>query len=440
MRKYECLIIRCRNEKVEVLHMSIINEAIQLIENGLTEEGLSKLQSVLKNANDEEKYEIALIFQSLGLVEEAKNIIEDLYYLYDEDEELKIILSELLIDLDEEDQALNLLLTIKPESDFRVQALLLVADIYQVQGLDEVAESKLLEAKRMLPDEPVIDFALGEYYFSKYEYSKAIPYYEGLTSKDIDLKGVNKKLRLAECLSAEGEWDEAVPYYESGIEDSKDFHTLLGYGITLFQAERYSAAIPILEEAIFFDEEYIVAYLWLSKAFEMEGQISESYETLQKAIKVDETNVDSQLAAAKIARKLKYHEECKKHLGEALTYDPSLIEGVQLLVGIYFEEEDFGSVIDTISLAMNHGAFDPQFNWDLAKAYNQIEKYDEALNYYRTAYNDFNQEMTFLKEYGDFLYEEGLHKEAKEIYQKLTTDDLLMEDVLERLDRLNDLE
>ncbi|WP_088069195.1 tetratricopeptide repeat protein [Gottfriedia luciferensis] len=414
-------------------------EAVQLIENGQTEKGLELLKKSLKSANDEEKYEAALLFQSLGLIEDAKTIIEDLVYLYDDDDDLKIMYAEILLDLDLEDEALEILLAINEDSENRVQALLLMADLYQVQGLDEVAEQKLFEAKRILPNEPVVDFALGEYYFSKYDYKKAIPYYEKLSNLDIEVNGVNKDLRLAECLSAEGEWEDAITFYEKGIQHTKDFHTLLGYGITLFQAERYLACIPVFEEAIFFDPEYLVAHLWLSKAFDLEGQYQEGYEILQKALLVDETNVECLLSAAKLARKLKNLDTSKKHLQEALIYDPSLIEAVQLLVGILFEEEDFDEIIGTIDLAIEHGASDPHFNWDLGKAYYGIENYELALKQYRLAYNDFNQEISFLKEYGDLLFEEGLIQEAKEIYSKLVDDEYLQEEVQERLDRINEI-
>lgn len=49
-----------------------------------------------------------------------------------------------------------------------------MADLYQMQGLFEVSEQKLLKAQAILPDEPVIDFALGELYFTQGAYGKAV--------------------------------------------------------------------------------------------------------------------------------------------------------------------------------------------------------------------------------------------------------------------------
>ncbi len=81
-------------------------------------------------------------------------------------------LAELYIDLDKEDEAIEVLHDIPENDDLYVQSLLLVADLFQMQGFDDVAEQKLLKAKEMMPDEPVITFGLAELYSSKGEEQK----------------------------------------------------------------------------------------------------------------------------------------------------------------------------------------------------------------------------------------------------------------------------
>ena len=58
------------------------------------------------------------------------------------------------------------------------EALLLLADLFQMEGLYEVSEQKLLEAKKLLPNEGVIDFALGELYSEEGKFIEAIRCYE----------------------------------------------------------------------------------------------------------------------------------------------------------------------------------------------------------------------------------------------------------------------
>ncbi len=92
--------------------------------------------------------------------------------MYPEESEFTVFLAELYIDLDKEDEAIEVLHDIPENDDLYVQSLLLVADLFQMQGFDDVAEQKLLKAKEMMPDEPVITFGLAELYSSKGEEQK----------------------------------------------------------------------------------------------------------------------------------------------------------------------------------------------------------------------------------------------------------------------------
>lgn len=69
-------------------------------------------------------------------------------YLAPQIQEWNIALAEIAIDEDDYDQALDILLTIDKESDVYPQALLTMADAYQVQGLYESAKRKYLKRWR----------------------------------------------------------------------------------------------------------------------------------------------------------------------------------------------------------------------------------------------------------------------------------------------------
>lgn len=64
------------------------------------------------------------------------------------------------------DLAFEYLEKVDKQSDYYPQSLLAIADLYQVIGIPEVSEAKLKEAAGLLPDEPLIQFALAELYFS----------------------------------------------------------------------------------------------------------------------------------------------------------------------------------------------------------------------------------------------------------------------------------
>lgn len=418
--------------------MQNFEQAVTHIENGEVEKGLQLLKEQVKQGTDEERYHIARYYYTLGLVSEALEITEDLRLLYPEESEFSLFLAELYIDIDKEDEAIEVLHDIKEDDDLYVQSLLLVADLYQMQGFDEVAEQKLLKAQEMMPKEPVITFGLAELYSSKGEDVKAIAYYESLLPEQKVMGGVVIPLRLAESLSALGRWDEAIVYYEEGLEEQKDIHSLFGFAFTLYQAEQYQRSIQVWNELKELDPEYASLYMYLAKCYEKEGMFEESYETLQEGIKVDELSVPFYVEFANIAAKCGKMDEAEKALQTALKIDPSHLGATLKYAYILKEQEKYEELITIVESAIENGETDMQLTWDLAHAKKQLEMYSEALKHYESAYTSFKNHPDFLEEYGYFLLEEGLRKEAKEVFTRLLRFDPTQTHIEELLYNLED--
>src|SRR5690625_3106008 len=139
-----------------------------------------------------------------------------------------------------------------------LQALLQKADLYESQGLFEVAEQKLLEAKELAPDEIIIDFALGELLFSIGEFKRALTFYERVNKKESMIANVNINERLAECLANIGEYETALMYF--GKLDDKNPDTLFKHGLIAYYAERNAVAIQIWQQLIDLDPYYHTVY------------------------------------------------------------------------------------------------------------------------------------------------------------------------------------
>ena len=399
--------------------MQKFEQAVSYIENGEAEKGLQLLKEQLEIANDEERYDIARYYHTLGFTDEALSITEDLRLLYPEESEFTVFLAELYIDLDKEDEAIEVLHDIPENDDLYVQSLLLVADLFQMQGFDDVAEQKLLKAKEMMPDEPVITFGLAELYSSKGEEQKAITYYESLLAEHKVMGGVVIALRLGETLSAIGNWEEAISYYEAGLEEQKDIHSLFGYAFTLYQGEEYQRAIGAWQELKELDPEYASLYMYLAKSYEKEGMLQESYETLHEGIKIDELSVPFYVELANIAAKLGKIAEAEEVLQKALELDPGHLGATLKYAYILKEQEKYEELIAVVERAIDSGEPDTQLLWDLAFAKKQLEMYSDALKHYESAYTSFKNHPDFLEEYGYFLLEEGMRKEAKEVFTQL---------------------
>lgn len=413
-----------------------IEDVIQLIEAGQVEEGLTQLSELEKTANHENKFLIADCYIKWGLLDEAKAIIDELLLFYPDEGQLYIYAAEILLESDDEEEAINYLDQIDEADPSYVQALVLMADLYQAQGLDEVAEHKLLQAKKQAPEEILIDFGLGEFYLSQGEYAKAIPYYKRVIAEEEVIADRNVNLPLAEALSMHGEFEEALTYYEKGLSDKVEIHALFGFGFTAYQLERYEIAIQKWEELKELDPEYASLFLYLAKAYEQIGALEDAYNTGIKGLEVDEFNKEMHLYCGKMSLKLQNEKQAENHLREAIAIDPGYIEAGTTLTKLLIHQERFEETVELITHISEYEEITPQFEWDLAKAKNELEDFSDALNHYRHAYTSFKDNIEFLEEYSVFLLEEGQVNDAKAVLARILELDPTQTHVAEELLRL----
>jgi tetratricopeptide (TPR) repeat protein len=399
--------------------MKTIQAAIELVEFGEVEKGLGELARILPTANDDEKYVIAEAYYQFGFLEEAKELLISLVTIYPNESELLLLLAEAHIDLDEEEQAISLLDQVDEEDGEYPRALLLLADLYQMQGLDEVAEHKLLKAKELLPNNEIILFALGEFYSGRGNYKQSIPFYEEVLRNQDKVGDINIHLRLAESYTATGLFEDAFTHYEKGLEEKVEIDSLFGYACAAYQAEKYQTAIYKLLELKEMDPSYSPLYLVLAKAYEIEELLAEAEQTIKEGLQIDEYNKDLYIQGGKLAMKVKDNQHAKQLLEKARELGHESMEASFLLTRIYMAEGDYEKVVPFVENAMENGDEDPQMIWDLATAKKELEEYSDALKHYRSAYTLLKDQPDFLEEYGHFLLEEGLRQEALIVFKGL---------------------
>lgn len=414
--------------------VNTIMEAVQLLEEKQTEKAIQLLENHLTTANDDEKFTIAEVYLQWGFLQESSSILKELIQTYPDESDLKLTLSDIYIELDDDEAAIDLLDEIKEDDAVYEQALLQLADLYQAQGLFEVAEQKLLTAKQVNPNEPVIDFGLAELYFSTGEYRKAIMYYEKIENTMNEMNAVSIKDRLGEAYAAAGEYEKALTYFQQQGEEDPD--KLFKYGLTAYQADRSDIAAGAWKHVIELDPYYHTAYFHLAKAYEDEGMDKEGYTTAKKGLEFDAFNKELYFLAGTLAHQIGNNEESEQLVREAIALDPDYKEAVLFLIELFKDNEQLYAITELITEIKNTGADDPLYDWELAQAYNELELYNDALNYYQEAYNGLNQDSDFLKEYGYFLTEEGRTSESIrvfEAYMALVPDDHVTEEFMNRL-------
>lgn len=377
------------------------------------------LESFLMKELPEEIYALAEIFMQYGYMKEADRVLEHLQFLFPEEAQLKIDRANVLMELGNEDEALDLLLEIEETSPEYPQALLVLADYYQMQGLFEVAEKRINEALAILPDEPLLHFAKAELLFETGRFLEAARLYEDLYEQQNEFAGIQLVERLAEVYRAGAAYEMAFDYYVKALEDEVKPDILFGAAYSAFQSQKYEMAIKQLEELKELDPDYFSAYLLLAESYAMTEDNQKAYAAIQEGLKRDEYDKSLYLFAGKMALKNGLPEEAEQHLREAIALDPEYMEAVLALISVFGQQERHEDVIELFETLQQN-----DFEWSTlypfaAEAYENLELYDRAYEFYRLAYNDFKEDATFLEKYVYFLLEEGKRSEAKEVFGQL---------------------
>lgn len=377
------------------------------------------LESFLMKELPEEIYALAEIFMQYGYMKEADRVLEHLQFLFPEEAQLKIDRANVLMELGNEDEALDLLLEIEETSPEYPQALLVLADYYQMQGLFEVAEKRINEALAILPDEPLLHFAKAELLFETGRFLEAARLYEDLYEQQNEFAGIQLVERLAEVYRAGAAYETAFDYYVKALEDEVKPDILFGAAYSAFQSQKYEMAIKQLEELKELDPDYFSAYLLLAESYAMTEDNQKAYAAIQEGLKRDEYDKSLYLFAGKMALKNGLPEEAEQYLREAIALDPEYMEAVLALISVFGQQERHEDVIELFETLQQN-----DFEWSTlypfaAEAYENLELYDRAYEFYRLAYNDFKEDATFLEKYVYFLLEEGKRSEAKEVLGQL---------------------
>lgn len=405
----------------EVYKMMIkqLEEAVKHVEDGDIETGLAIIRQLEKESNDEEKFYIGEQLYQWGFIEEAKNSFENLALIYPEEGEVLMMLAEIYIDCEDEEKAISVLENIHADNPVFVRSLLLLADLYQMQGLYEVSEQKLLEAKEIMQDEYIIDFALAELYLSIGDYQKSIPFYKEVMKTAEMVGNISINQRMAEVLTSIGEFEDALYFYDKALVEKFELNTLFGYGFTALHAGYPKTTIEKLTQLREIDPQYTSLYMYLAKAFELEGMLKECLQTIQAGIKADNFNKEILYYGGKIAVKMGKLNEAESFLREALALDPAYMDAIVALGNLLRSESKFHEIIELAEEVGKYGDIPVELEWDLGYAKNKLEFYEDAIKCYQLAYNSLKNNEDFLEEFGYILLEDGKRNEALNIFKEL---------------------
>lgn len=127
-----------------------------------------------------------------------------------------------------------------------MSALIVKADLYQMEGLTDVARDKLLEASQ-LSDDSLIIFGLAEMEFELGNFEQAIQYYAKLDNRDLlATTGVSTYERIGKSYASLGKFEAAREFLEKAIEIEYNDTIAFELATLLYDQEEYQKLISTL--------------------------------------------------------------------------------------------------------------------------------------------------------------------------------------------------
>lgn len=397
--------------------MSYSKKMLQALSDGDLVEAQLAFEKAQMEDLAEERLQLADNLFQLGFIEESETLYEKLFEEFPEEETLKIALAEIAIENDDLEKAFTFLESIEETSDLYAQSLITQADIYQVLNIPEVSERKLKQAKEYLPDEPLLDLSLAELYFSNEDYLKAVDMYEKLRGSFKEGESpISLDERIGVALSRIGDFEHAVIHLEKAIEEDETVERLFQLALTFYQLEENERAIELLKQVKLMDESFNQVYYPLAQILFDEGLHDEVIEIIEEGISQNPYETSLYHLASDTAYHLGDKDQAKQYLEEVISLEIDADLSKMRLAELLLKEEEYEEVIQLMDTLENK---EQSFSeWILAQAYNGLEEFDKAKEFYEKAKETLVDDPEFLKDYALFLREEGQIDVANELLKQ----------------------
>ncbi|HFU4026040.1 TPA: tetratricopeptide repeat protein [Streptococcus suis] len=394
----------------------------------LEQQDLVKADKYFKRAlerdSDEVLLDLATYLEGIGFLPQAKEIYEQLLGVHPE---LAIQLGQIAIEDGLVEEALGYLEEVAEDSPFYLEALLVNADLYQSEGLADVAREKLLEAAN-LSDEPIILLGLAEIDMELENFKEAISYYAQLDNRMIyELTGISTYQRIGLAYASLGKFEVAVEFLEKAVELEYDDRTVFELATLLLEQGEYQKSCLYFKQLDTINPEFEGYEYLYAQALHAEHKLADALEVLEKGLSKNDFDVTLLLLASQYAYENHDVEAAEAYLLKAKNVADDSNEIALRLSNLYLEQSRFEDVV---------ALFDEEVEnvlarWNIAKAYQALEKEEEALELFESLQADLVENPEFLADYVEILRQFGRLQEAKEIakrYLELIPDDIAMQE------------
>ncbi|CIO87957.1 TPR domain protein [Streptococcus pneumoniae] len=409
-----------------------MNNSQQMLQ-ALEEQDLAKAEhyfaEALENDPSDLLYELATYLEGIGFYPQAKEI----YLKIVEDfPELHLNLAAIASEDGQIEEAFAYLEEIQADSDWYVSALLLKADLYQMEGLTDVAREKLLEALSYSED-PLLILGLAELDSELENYQEAIQGYAQLDNRSIyEQTGISTYQRIGFAYAQLGKFETATEFLEKALELEYDDLTAFELASLYFDREEYQKAVLYFKQIDTISPDFEGYEYGYSQALHKEHQVQEALRIAKQGLEKNPFETRLLLAASQFSYELHDTSGAENYLLAAKEDAEDTEEILLRLATIYLEQERYEDILDLQSEEPENLLT----KWMIARSYQEMDDLDTAYEHYQELTGDLKDNPEFLEHYIYLLRELGHFEEAKvhaHTYLKLVPDDVQMQELFERL-------
>ena len=409
-----------------------MNNSQQMLQ-ALEEQDLTKAEhyfvKALENDPSELLYELATYLEGIGFYPQAKEI----YLKIVEDfPEVNLNLAAIASEDGQIEEAFAYLEEIQADSDWYVSALALKADLYQLEGLTDVAREKLLEALTYSED-PLLILGLAELDSELENYQEAIQGYAQLDNRSIyEQTGISTYQRIGFAYAQLGKFETATEFLEKALELEYDDLTAFELASLYFDREEYQKAVLYFKQLDTISPDFEGYEYGYSQALHKEHQVQEALCIAKQGLEKNPFETRLLLAASQFSYELHDASGAENYLLTAKEDAEDTEEILLRLATIFLEQERYEDILDLQSEEPENLLT----KWMIARSYQEMDDLDTAYELYQELAGDLKDNPEFLEHYIYLLRELGYFEEAKanaQAYLKLVPDDVQMQELFETL-------
>ncbi|WP_311519781.1 tetratricopeptide repeat protein [uncultured Streptococcus sp.] len=409
-----------------------MNNSQQMLQ-ALEEQDLTKAEHYFVKALEDDPsdllYELATYLEGIGFYPQAKEI----YLKIVEDfPEVNLNLAAIASEDGQIEESFAYLEEIQADSDWYVSALALKADLYQLEGLTDVAREKLLETLTYSED-PLLILGLAELDSELENYQEAIQGYAQLDNCSIyEQTGISTYQRIGFAYAQLGKFETATEFLEKALELEYDDLTAFELASLYFDREEYQKAVLYFKQLDTISPDFEGYEYGYSQALHKEHQVQEALRITKQGLEKNPFETRLLLAASQFSYELHDASGAENYLLTAKEDAEDTEEILLRLATIYLEQERYEDILDL----QNDEPENLLTKWMIARSYQEMDDLDTAYEHYQELAGDLKDNPEFLEHYIYLLRELGYFEEAKvnaQAYLKLVPDDVQMQELYERL-------